>query len=318
MNKPIVLFYFLAASILHFPATAQSTINQACEKLAKASFEYSFDLASIEESKELLYDATKASAQDDFNSCNCNDSLYYLLARDNRRFGPIKKTHAAPPIGLDTSHYLQQIVQEVDLLFLNKELSYNNLNTPFDTIQYILEKLKGMALEPNEKKVRHYSGSILSEHYMIESYKEELIEEYFFLVKDDSIEPYLKDRLLVPLFTPKVKNQKMDSLTADIISLEHPLFYRMCGLLRIYGGPHSTQKIKKLASTGQMDSLQKEFLISLPISYYRQDLISKKEMRSYGKFIFENNLYPWCIKGDLKNLGEKNEKAFRRRYRKYL
>ncbi len=317
MNKRSLLFFQLIFILTSLQLLSQSDINTACERLAKAAFENTFDKDSIERSKAFLLKSLKTIDQQKFTNCNCNDSIWALGMRDSRNFGPNKSIRTSNTNELlDTREYLQNIAIEIDYEFLIKEISFQDLERPIDTIQYVLDKLGAMIQEPNAKGVRHYNGCILGERLLVGEYKKTLVKEYFTIIRDESVQESIKDFLMLSLFSLRVEEVNLDSLVADILHPEHPLFYRICGLLRIHGGPKSTAKIMRISSN--MDSQQKKFTITLPISYYKRGLISKKTMREYGTFLFENNLYPLCEKGGHQYLGEKNEKAFRRRYRKYL
>lgn len=317
MEKILFLFTILFTALPSYLMLAQTPIDETCQKLANSAYANIFNLDSIEHSKAALLKSIKTASEEKIKNCNCNDSLFILSMRDRRNFGPMEWTHQRIiPDVLDTNRYLLILPQEIDYAVLQREFSFLALSKPIDTIKQVLSILNEMAMEPNELGVRHYNGCVGGEILMIRNHREALVEEYFEMAKDESVETHLKDMLLVNLFSPKITNPKMDSLSADIIQPDHPLFYRMCGLLRIYGGPWSTDKIMHMAAT--MDSTQKEFTLSLPVSYYQKEQISKKKMREYASFIFKNELYPWCEKGGLQYLGEKNETAFKRRYRKYL
>jgi len=319
MTKIKTIIFSLAALFQSITTYSQSKVQNICDQYADVAYVQEFSLVKTKEAKELLLDAISKATEEELDECDCLTEVYVLMMRDNR-FKSISATHEVN-IQIDTSMLLAKMVENIDFAVFNRVCTFRALATPMDTIELVFEKLREMSIHPHSlKSWTIFNGNIFGENLTIRTHREELAEHYLHLVKNTELELYLKYRLLVSLFGEPVKNPKIDSLLADLLALDHPLKYRIIGLMRTYGGEHSTKKFTELLSSNDIDSTTQAFIIYLPITFARQEKISKKSLRKYGRFLFENNLYVEVHKtwSYVQYLGEKNEKAFRRRYRKYL
>lgn len=196
------------------------TLIEACSKLSKSMYEQSFNYDKIKSNLELYQTRLSVSGINEYNNCNCADSLWIL--RHTHKYQYIKRTHSTI---LDTIQFLNNMSHKIDIMNLGRELRFENPKNLSDSLNYVIKRL-GIK-KSNEKYIYNL---ITAEIEFLKANKYLITDEYFKIIDNRKTDSEIVDDIFVSLFNSN--NQIAERVQSRIGKKQYQKhFYRMYGII---------------------------------------------------------------------------------------
>jgi len=219
MKNWIAISSLLLVSFISLKAQNNS-LDKLCDQLDSSIYIEDFDFDKISSNFDAYAKRLETVDQEEYNSCNCADTLW--LKRANHTY---QLSHITHTISMDTLQYLNNISQEIDECNLNTEMRLHHLEELNDSLNYVINRLK----------IKSTGGKYLynligAEMNFLKAKRAQLQTRYFEIIDDVDVDPHLADKVLSALFNSN--NEVAVEIEKRIVKPQYErYFFRMYGIL---------------------------------------------------------------------------------------
>lgn len=279
-------FCILLTIFFIFTHNKQTGYENLCIKIKEMSFSNQFNHQKIELKVKKLISIMGSLTREEFESCNCADTMWIALLHDKRNF--YSYTHS---IKLDTHSYLRELPSRIDIENLNQEFRFAHLYTLHDSLNYVLSRLKKKEDKRNisEYNWQNFYHCIEAEVQFLNENKYKLKEYYFRIFDDTSYTKDIRDIVLASFFNSD------EAIEFEILNRignykDQNFFYRMLGILSTSGTEKSVNYLVKSLKENKYNLNDKKIILQVIYELIDRKKIQKESRINFEKYLRETQL----------------------------